>query len=367
MLSADQKIVIVTRRTRLQQMVERFNTRSQAKFFVSRAHALRAQKTAGKTSRTPGTSAAAFDGEFSDYELEDQTYRAAIDRLLRELDFGLKVQVVEREFLPNFVFGSHDIVVPVGQDGLVANVAKYALQQPIVAVNPDPARFDGILLPFNVTQARSAVRATLDGNAPFRQVTLAEAQLSDGQRLLAFNDLFIGHHSHVSARYRIQLDDHSEPQSSSGVLISTGAGSTGWLSSVFNMASGLARLTQHAAAAPPMRLRWDDPRLVFVVREPFVSKYSRADLVAGVLQPDQKLELESLMPTDGIIFSDGVEADFLQFNSGCIASIHAAAHRVKLVVAEATAPSPAHPTSLPCRTPPTPPRQTSPLRKTRSR
>jgi hypothetical protein len=38
------------------------------------------------------------------------------------------------------------------------------------------------------------------------------------------------------------------------------------------------------------------------------------------------------MPSGGVIFSDGVEADALDFNSGAIASIGAAAQRTKLVV-----------------------------------
>src|SRR5262249_38695885 len=106
--------------------------------------------------------------------------------------------------------------------------------QPIVAVNPEPARFDGVLLPFLPDQARDVAAHVLEGKASVREVTLAEAKLNDGQRLLAFNDLFIGAHSHASALYRIACGKRGETQSSSGVLVSTGAGSTGWVSSVFN-------------------------------------------------------------------------------------------------------------------------------------
>src|SRR6478752_7184249 len=87
-----------------------------------------------------------------------------------------------------------------------------------------------------------ALDRVLTGHAAFRQVTLAEARLSDGQRLLAFNDLFLGAASHVSARYRLDAGSGFESQSSSGVIVSTGAGSTGWLSSIFTMASGVAAL-----------------------------------------------------------------------------------------------------------------------------
>ena len=81
-----------------------------------------------------------------------------------------------------------------------------------------------------------------------------------------------------------------------------------------------------------MRLDWEDPRLLFVVREPFVSRHSQANIVAGILQARQSLELESLMPSGGVIFSDGIEADYLQFNSGSMATIRAAEETAQLVV-----------------------------------
>jgi len=303
-----EKIVVVTRKTRLQELVERLNTRAQAKFYIEHA-----------------------GGDFQDYVVEDDAYARTLETLHRGLNLGLKVQLVERGFVPTFLFTEKDLVVVAGQDGLVANVAKYVGAQPIVAVNPAPARFDGILLPFTPDEARGAVERVLRGGARLREVPLAEALLGDGQRLLAFNDLFIGARSHVSARYRIGRGKPVESQSSSGVIVSTGAGSTGWLSSVFNMAAGLSSFTG-GTTGQPLRLSWEDPRLVFVVREPFASRPSSTNLVAGVLDPAQELVLESLMPSGGVVFSDGVEADALRFDSGATARIRAAAQRSRLVV-----------------------------------
>jgi hypothetical protein len=272
--------------------------------------------------------------DFSGVETEHEDYRAVVDRLRRDLDLGMKVLTVDRSYLPGMLFGPNDIFVTVGQDGLVANVAKYAEGRPIVAINPDPTRIDGVLLPFRADQARSAVRNILDRRAIYRDVTLAETLLNDGQKLLAFNDFFVGCRTHVSARYRLETAGQSEAQSSSGVIVSTGAGSTGWLSSIFNMVRGVAgAFAGQASAAPaPVRLPWEDRRLVYIVREPFVSKTSRASLVAGVIASGQELLVESMMPKDGVIFSDGVEEDFLTFASGTVARIRAADQRARLVV-----------------------------------
>ncbi len=322
-----EKVVVVTRRTRLQELVARYNTPGQAKFYVGQQLE---NFYASKKSVSFGEARARAKSAVADYQAEDDAYRPAVESVVRRLSkYDVTVETIDRSLVPTYLFSEHDIVMTLGQDGLVANCAKYAAGQPIVGVNPDPARFDGVLLPFGVDAAEGAVAALLAGRARTRDVTLAEAVLNDGQRLLAFNDLFIGARTHVSARYRIRSGAHEENHSSSGVVVSTGAGSTGWLSSMFNMASGLAGGAGRVTAPS---LRWEDRELVFVVREPFVSRTSAAGVVAGRVKEDSALELESLMSEGGVIFSDGVESDFLQFNSGALATIRPAAQRAKLVV-----------------------------------
>ena len=304
-----EKIVLVTRRTRLEELIDRFNTQAQAKFYIEHG-----------------------GGDFSAYLLEHQAYQRALETVRRGIEAGLKTQVLDRSLVPSYVFSAGDVIVTLGQDGLVANTAKYVGGQPIVAVNPDPERFDGILLPFHTDSLRSALAATLAGKARARSVTLAEARLNDGQRLLAFNDLFIGAASHVSARYSIQFRDKRENHSSSGIIVSTGAGSTGWMSSIFNETSGILAFLGGLPVSP-MKIQWEEERLLFVVREPFRSRHSQAAIVAGELLSGTPLALESQMPTGGIIFSDGVEADHLDFNSGAIANISVAPEKANLVVA----------------------------------
>jgi len=303
-----EKVVLVTRKTRLAELVERFNTHAQAKFYIEH-----------------------LGGDFREYELEDDAYRRATETVRRSVEVGLKVQVVDRSLVPTFTFLPQDIVVTLGQDGLVANTAKYVGRQPIVAVNPDPERFDGILLPYLPGQAHEAIKKVAQQRYHVRPVTLAEAKTNDGQTLLAFNDLFIGAQSHVSARYRIRWRGAAEPQSSSGVLVATGAGSTGWMSSVFNMTAGVEGLLG-GQKVKAVFFPWEDPRLLFVVREPFVSKHSSAGVVAGWIEPQQELELESQMPSGGVIFSDGIESDYIQFNSGTQVIVGAAAEAARLVV-----------------------------------
>lgn len=347
-------IAVVTRDTRLAELKARWATAKQAAFRLKQAvkheKALRRQRANAQAALAAG--AFAQVGDFEDtsgsaviefglraeqladeniYADEDKAYQAAMQRLMHELDIGYPLRTVDRSFLPNFDFGRCMAVVVVGQDGLVANTAKYVDDLPIIGVNPDPRRNDGVLLPFKVKEARAALQRAVGGKARLKHVTLAEVNTNDGQRLLAFNDFFVGANSHVSARYTLEVQQGSEPQSSSGIVISTGAGSTGWMSSMFNMAQGLCRAFG-GQEAPRQELQWDDRRLLWAVREPFCSNHSSARFVAGVLQEPDELIVGSQMPNYGVIFSDGVESDFLEFNSGTIARFGVSSQRAKLVV-----------------------------------
>jgi NAD kinase len=327
---ASERVTVITRPTRLAGLLQRWGTRGQAEFRF-RANKMAAFARAGNLEKAAIVQKKGEDVDFELLEHEDDVYRDAVSRLMRELDLGVPVQVIDRSFMPTYDFSMSTAVVVLGQDGLVANAAKYVGDAPIIGVNPDPARFDGVLLPFQLPDTRGVLRAVLAGQGRIRNVTLAEVKLQDGQQMLAFNDFLIGVRSHVSARYKITVDRRTESQSSSGVLISTGVGSTGWMSSVFNMASGIATAHEQTRIAPP-RLKWDAPRLLWAVREPFISRTSQAGLVCGTLDVGATIVLESMTPENGVIFSDGVESDALEFNAGTIATIAVAARKARLVV-----------------------------------
>jgi NAD kinase len=311
MPATERRIVLVTRRTRLDDLVARFNTELQARFYVEHLGA-----------------------DFSDYKAEDETYKRQVALAQGRLAAIGRLHSIERSFVPNYVFGPDDIVVALGQDGLVVNVLKYLTAQPLVGVNPEPKRWEGVLLPFSVAALKTVIPDVVRGARPIREVTLAVAELNTGARLFAVNDLFVGTKTHGSARYRIQIGRHSEEHSSSGIIVSTGLGSTGWLRSVIAGATGIARQLGEAAPArgSDRRWPWDARRLVFSVREPWPSKTTAAQITFGEVNERQALRLLSLMPERGVIFSDGIEEDFLEFNSGTAARIKVAERRGRLVM-----------------------------------
>lgn len=307
--TSDRKIILVTRRTRLEELVARYNTVEQAQFQAEH-----------------------LGMDFGDFLAEDRTYQTAISETTTCLQRYGRLQRLERSFLPNFLFPPDSLVAVLGQDGLVANTLKYLDGQSLLAINPDPTRWDGVLLPFGVPDLAKVLPEALQARRPVREVTMARARLNDGQQLLAVNDFFVGTRGHVSARYELELTERHERQSSSGIIISTGLGSTGWLRSVLTGAAAVAGdMTSEVKTLRDQGFAWDAQRLVFSVREPFPSQWSQTTLVFGDVTPAAPLRVRSLMPEGGVIFSDGVEADGLEFRSGLEAVIDFADSRGRLL------------------------------------
>jgi NAD kinase len=302
-------VILVTRRTRLEELIAKYHTAAQARFYVEHLGA-----------------------DFVDYEREHKTYVEAKAVVLGTLERECRVQALDRAFLPTFLFGPEDLVVALGQDGLVANTLKYLDGHPLVGVNPDPNRYDGVLLPFAPTDLSRVFDEILRDRRPRKAITMAKASLSDGQVLYAVNDLFVGPRTHTSARYEVCLGERREMQSSSGIIVATGLGSTAWLKSVV---TGSARIAAtfggHTADLHYQSQPRDAPFLQFAVREPFPSVATQTTLVYGRVDRGTSLVVRSLMPENGVVFSDGIESDYLDFNSGMTATIGVAERTGMLV------------------------------------
>lgn len=309
MLSHDRKVILIVRSTPLEDLIVKHQTYSQAKFYIEH-----------------------LGQDIRDYEIEHEAYMKAKESVMAVLENWGRFQVVNRAFLPNFLFGEHDIVVTLGQDGLVANTLKYLAGQPLVGLNPLPSLYDGILLPFHYADFKKILADVAHDKRECQSISMVQADLSDGQKLYAVNDLFIGPKTHTSARYALAIDGQKENQSSSGIIVATGLGSTGWMKSIATGAMAIALQGSHQEALCIGEMSWNSTVLQYAVREPFPSLHSSTNLVAGKIAQNETLQVTSQMADYGVIFSDGIEQDFLEFKAGVTAEIHLADKNGYLVV-----------------------------------
>jgi len=291
------RVVVVTRQTEYDALIARQGTRGQAEFFLQR----RAQSIAP-------------------LEQGDHVFDDALATVLAGIPTEWRRARVDRADLDRFLFEPDDVVVAVGQDGLVANAAKYLSGQPVIGCNPDPGRYEGVLVRHPPDAVRLLIAQTVRGAVTLEERVMVEAVLDDGQRLLALNEIFVGHASHQSARYTIEAADQSERQSSSGVVVTTGTGATGWGRSI--------SLERHSTVPLPAP---DEPAIAYFVREAWPSVTSGATLTEGRVEADAALGVRSEMNAGGVVFGDGIESDRLDFAFGRHLAVRVATQRLRLV------------------------------------
>jgi NAD kinase len=299
------RVVVITRATDYQALLERHGTREQARFFL---------ETRGQ--------------DIADVERRHRRFEEVLGEISRAVPMKWRRSRITRADLNRFVFEPEDIVTCVGPDGLVANAAKYLTGQLVVGINPDPERNDGVLVPHRASDAPRLLAAAAEGRVVVEERTMVEARVDDGQTLLAANEIYIGHRTHQSARYRVQFCGKEERHSSSGVVIATGTGATGWARSIVLGRRG------DASKLP----RPTDARLAFFVREAFPSVSTGTSIMEGAVTALDTLAVVSEMNDGGTLFGDGIEDDAIDFRWGLRASIGIAKQRLRLVRSAMRAP-----------------------------
>lgn len=283
-MSLAPRAVLVHRTTEYEELLARHGTHGQAAFFLS-SRGRSIDEVARRHERT----------------------RQALADVAAAVPLQWRHSRVERADLDRFLFAPEDVVVVVGQDGLVANAAKYLSGQPVVGIDTDPGRNPGVLVRHRPADAAALLRAAVAPGAPTDELTMVEAVADDTQRLLALNEIYLGPSGHQTARYRLgagPADSPAESQASSGVLVGTGTGATGWLRSLWQ--------ERHSPLVLPGPT---DPRLLWFVREAWPSPATGTSLVSGELGRDQGLRL-TVESDRLVVFGDGMETDSLELTWG---------------------------------------------------
>lgn len=291
------RVVLISRPTEYELLLARHGTRGQAGFFL---------QTRGQ--------------HIDEVEARHQAFTRALELVSGAIPADLRRTRVTRRDLDRFVFEPDDVVMVLGQDGLVANTAKYLSGQPVIGLNQDRTHHDGVLVPHAPDRAGRLLGAVLAGRAELELRTMVQAELDDGQRLLALNEIYVGHRSHQSSRYRVTFADASEHQSSSGVIFATGTGATGW-------ARSISRERRESFELP----RPSERRLCFFVREAFPSVATGTELTQGLIESGARVEIVSEMSEGGVLFGDGIESDAAELSWGMRARIGVAEVVLRLV------------------------------------
>jgi NAD+ kinase len=206
-------------------------------------------------------------------------------------DRGLQVVEVLREEIERAgkADGRYGLIVVVGGDGTFLEAAHWTARVPIIAVNSDPgrsvARFSACRAPgFTKMLDDWALGKIKPVKVPRLTLTLNGEQL----KWPALNEVLVAAKSPAgTSRYVLKVGPKQEEQISSGVWISTAAGSTAAIFSAGGKAMSPEKTT-----------------FQYWVREPYEKKFGKRHLVRGVLSKGESIELVSHM-REGCVFVDG--------------------------------------------------------------
>jgi NAD kinase len=289
------RAILVHRRSEYDELVARHGTARQVEFFLAQR---------GRS--------------LAEVRKRHERLRESLRQVAAAIPADWRRGEVERADLSRFAFAPEDLVLVVGQDGLVANVAKYLAGQPVVGFDADPGRNPGVLVPHRAEAAAGLVARAL--HASYVELTMVEATSDSGETLRALNEVYVGQPDHQSARYELRLGELTEVQSSSGLLVGTGTGATGWLRSAWQ--------ERHSALSLPGRV---EPSLAWFVREAWPSPATGTSLTEGLLGTGGTLEV--VAASDRLVcFGDGIEADAVSVAWGQQLSLRVSQTTLRLVV-----------------------------------
>jgi NAD kinase len=289
------RVVLVHRRTELTELLERHGTRGQAAFYL----------------RTRGQ-------RIEDLEDRHAAVTSARTAVAAAIPPDWRRGLVERVDLPRFLFAPDDLIVVVGQDGLVANVAKYLADQVVIGIDPEPGRNPGVLVPHR-PKAAAGLLAAVVGSAPsIETLSMVTAVTDDGQELTALNEIYLGQPTHQTARYTLRVPGGlAEAQASSGLIVATGTGGTGWCRSAW--------LERHSSLALPAPA---EARLAWFVREAWPSPATGTAFTEGSLAGGEVLEVTA-ESDQLVLFGDGVETDTVPLTWGQTARLRVSSRSLR--------------------------------------
>ena len=223
---------------------------------------------------------------------EKQTLEVVQNTLKKhEINFSIS----EREKLNRKLFRNKDLVIAVGGDGTFLRASHFIPNKmPILGVNSDPKSKEGFFMASNKKNFNEIIKKISKNYYKIRKLHRLEAYINSKKiPELALNEFYISSaKEYHTARYYLTLRGKRERQKSSGIIISTAAGSYAWMKS-----------------AGGVQLPLESDKFEYIVREPYCGKISaKCELTNHVLGKDENIIIEFEVE-EGILIADSLSRE----------------------------------------------------------
>ncbi len=241
--------------------------------------------------------------------LKDKKWSSHLDQMnsFNKLEAFLNYpKVLEGEPLQKADLCGMQLVIILGGDGYFSYVSHYIDDQLVIGVKADPKKSSAVLYELDVDDFINFYPMLLQGNFTIANWTRLRAVINAKPiKELSLSDIFVGARLSVDmSRYVIYYKGVQEEQKTSGILVSTGTGSTGWWKKL--------NLTQQRRMGTFART---SRTARFVVRDEPSSRLSGYKIVSGKIKPDEVLKIRSLVD-DGVVSPDSYSSLMYPFPAG---------------------------------------------------
>jgi len=182
-----------------------------------------------------------------------------------------------------------DFVISIGGDGTALSASHFLEEKPLLTVNLSPESSVGALTTLAVDNLAEKLAEIKSGKFKTEKLERIDVKINGkNAEHPALNDVFVASEKayHIS-KYKIKFNGKEETQNSSGLIFSTGTGSTAW----FKSAGG-------APFSPQARF------IRMIVREPYKGKQNEFSLKNIQINENEEIEIipfvKSILAVDSI-------------------------------------------------------------------
>jgi len=206
-----------------------------------------------------------------------------------------EAEVIAQEKISTKALAGAFLIIALGGDNHFQHVSHFAGDSVVAGVNSDPILSEGSLTNFTPEQLEKVADRFHKGRFGVDYWTRLQVTLN-GKKLheLALSEVFLGEASRCQmSRYRVSVGGRSELQKCSGLVVATGAGSSGWYD-----AAGRYLF--------PRGNRFSKTKACFrfLATEPFHGRLSKLFLLHGTVNRKETLKVRSMNDLCGVITLD---------------------------------------------------------------
>jgi NAD+ kinase len=211
---------------------------------------------------------------------------------------NIPYNAVKRENLNLRLLNGVDLIITFGGDGTFLKAAQIAGSIPVFCVSSNKSKNEGFFARASPEDFHRKLARILDGNCKITKLPMLVGTICGKTKIYAINEIFVGCSlpQHM-ARYILKVNGKKEFQKSSGVLVSTPAGSHAW-----------------AKSAGSKQLPLTSNNFLYIVREPYIARLTPSKMIYGVLGTKQKVIITS-QTSKGIAVADSSHRSYKL--SGC--------------------------------------------------